>query len=98
MLSQAAYGRACDASESAQAALTNCIRERYNEEQLWSDKIRRASTWWTWGLMGLHFSSFLVRTRLCECLLSCVHPYDVCEAQQARSRPIPVLVCSGVMF
>ena len=30
------------------------------QEQLWSDKIRRAATWWTWGLMGLHFGSFLV--------------------------------------
>jgi hypothetical protein len=29
------------------------------QEQLWSDKIRRASTWWTWGLMGLHFASFM---------------------------------------
>lgn len=29
------------------------------QEQAWSDKIRRASTWWTWGLMGLHFASFV---------------------------------------
>jgi hypothetical protein len=29
------------------------------QEQLWSDNIRRASTWWTWGLMGLHFASFV---------------------------------------
>ncbi|KAJ3022947.1 sensitivity to high expression protein she9 [Thoreauomyces humboldtii] len=37
----------------------NEIRERYIEEQLYSDKIRRASTWWTWGLISLHFLLFL---------------------------------------
>lgn len=38
----------------------NGIRERYIEEQLYSDKIRRASTWWTWGLISLHFLLFIL--------------------------------------
>ena len=48
--------------------------------QLWGDKIRRASTWWTWGLMGLQITSFvavlsvleprrawLIRGQVCVC-------------------------------
>jgi hypothetical protein len=35
------------------------IRERYIEEQLYSDKIRQASTWWTWGLISAHLIMFL---------------------------------------
>jgi len=47
------------AVEAAQADLMVRIRERYTQEQLWSDKIRRAATWWTWGLMGLQACSFV---------------------------------------
>ncbi|KAJ3080862.1 sensitivity to high expression protein she9 [Quaeritorhiza haematococci] len=36
------------------------IRERYIEEQLYSDKIRRASTWWTWGLISIHLTIFIM--------------------------------------
>lgn len=36
------------------------ILKRYHEEQIWSDRIRRASTWGTWGLMGMNFLLFLV--------------------------------------
>ncbi|KAG2431966.1 hypothetical protein HYH02_013182 [Chlamydomonas schloesseri] len=56
---KAAYGSAAEGLESAHAALLRSIRERYAAETLWSDKIRRASTWWTAGLMGLHLASFL---------------------------------------
>ncbi|KAI1503698.1 hypothetical protein F5X99DRAFT_374204 [Biscogniauxia marginata] len=35
------------------------ILERYHEEQIWSDKIRRMSTWGTWGLMGVNILLFL---------------------------------------
>ncbi|TLD18044.1 hypothetical protein PspLS_10496 [Pyricularia sp. CBS 133598] len=42
------------------AALTNGIMRRYHEEQVWSDRIRRASTWGTWGLMGVNILLFLV--------------------------------------
>ncbi|KAK0391358.1 hypothetical protein NLU13_0859 [Sarocladium strictum] len=36
------------------------ILKRYHEEQIWSDRIRRASTWGTWGLMGMNVLLFLV--------------------------------------
>ncbi len=57
---QSAFGSAAEALESAHSEVLAAIRERYSAETLWSDKIRRASTWWTAGLMGLHLASFLV--------------------------------------
>jgi hypothetical protein len=33
---------------------------RYHEEQIWSDKIRRASTWGTFALMGINVLLFVV--------------------------------------
>ncbi|KAI1386235.1 Mdm33 family-domain-containing protein [Hypoxylon trugodes] len=36
------------------------ILSRYHEEQIWSDKIRRMSTWGTWGLMSVNVLLFLV--------------------------------------
>lgn len=41
-------------------ALNNGILKRYHEEQIWSDRIRRQSTWGTWGLMGVNVLLFLV--------------------------------------
>lgn len=35
------------------------ILKRYHEEQIWSDRIRRQSTWGTWGLMGVNVLLFL---------------------------------------
>ncbi|KAI0152251.1 Mdm33 family-domain-containing protein [Hypoxylon sp. NC0597] len=40
--------------------LNSSILSRYHEEQIWSDKIRRMSTWGTWGLMGVNVLLFLV--------------------------------------
>ncbi|KAI5289334.1 sensitivity to high expression protein she9, partial [Ascosphaera aggregata] len=40
-------------SEEASTTLSRTILARYHEEQIWSDKIRRMSTWGTWGLMGI---------------------------------------------
>ncbi|ERT03234.1 hypothetical protein HMPREF1624_01540 [Sporothrix schenckii ATCC 58251] len=42
------------------AALTSGILKRYHEEQVWSDRIRRQSTWGTWGLMGLNVILFII--------------------------------------
>ncbi|KAK4198235.1 Mdm33 family-domain-containing protein [Triangularia verruculosa] len=42
------------------AELNAGILRRYHEEQIWSDRIRRQSTWGTWGLMGVNFMLFLV--------------------------------------
>ena len=47
-------------AEEASARLSACILARYHEEQIWSDKIRRMSTWGTWGLMGVNILLFLV--------------------------------------
>ena len=47
-------------ADEAQAALARSILARYHEEQIWSDKIRRASTWGTWGLMGFNVLLFIV--------------------------------------
>ena len=47
-------------NEEAAAKLSASILARYHEEQIWSDKIRRMSTWGTWGLMGVNVLLFLV--------------------------------------
>lgn len=46
--------------DQAHQDLINAMRERYQEEQLWSDKIRRTSTFGTFGLMALNFLLFLI--------------------------------------
>lgn len=47
-------------AEAAAAKLSASILARYHEEQIWSDKIRRMSTWGTWGLMGVNVLLFLI--------------------------------------
>ncbi|OJK01518.1 hypothetical protein ASPACDRAFT_59208 [Aspergillus aculeatus ATCC 16872] len=47
-------------AEEAGAQLNKSILSRYHEEQVWSDKIRRMSTWGTWGLMGVNVLLFLI--------------------------------------
>jgi sensitive to high expression protein 9 len=46
--------------DQAHQDLINAMRERYQEEQLWSDKIRRTSTFGTFGLMFVNFLLFFV--------------------------------------
>ena len=46
--------------EQAASNLSSSILSRYHEEQIWSDKIRRMSTWGTWGLMGVNILLFFV--------------------------------------
>ncbi|KAM3086240.1 sensitivity to high expression protein she9 [Clarireedia jacksonii] len=60
---QEAAQRLADAEREAEVAagqLSSSILSRYHEEQIWSDKIRRMSTWGTWGLMGVNVLLFLV--------------------------------------
>jgi sensitive to high expression protein 9 len=57
---QEALGVAERDAEGAAARLSKNILARYHEEQIWSDKIRRMSTWGTWGLMGVNVLLFLV--------------------------------------
>ncbi|KAI8921544.1 Mdm33 family-domain-containing protein [Entophlyctis helioformis] len=57
---QASYKSATEIFEKNQVEFLSEIRERYVEEQMFSDKIRQASTWWTWGLISTHFVLFMV--------------------------------------
>lgn len=52
--------------DAVQLRLTQLILTRYHEEQIWSDKIRRASTWGTWILMGINIGVFVVATLIVE--------------------------------
>lgn len=52
--------------EAIQTRLTHSILTRYHEEQIWSDKIRRASTWGTWVIMGVNVMLFAVATFFVE--------------------------------
>ncbi|KAF3987565.1 hypothetical protein FT663_03884 [Candidozyma haemuli var. vulneris] len=54
------------AVDSVQNKLTQSILTRYHEEQIWSDKIRQASTWGTWIIMGVNVLLFTVATFLVE--------------------------------
>ncbi|ORY52398.1 hypothetical protein BCR33DRAFT_779711 [Rhizoclosmatium globosum] len=55
-----AYKNASDSYEVVHQDYLNQIRERYIDEQLYSDKIRSASTWWTVGLISVHLVIFLM--------------------------------------
>jgi sensitive to high expression protein 9 len=57
-----AIAAAENALEDARAQLERRERAQYHEEQIWSDTIRRNSTWVTFGLMGLNI--FLLLTSL----------------------------------
>lgn len=57
---QEALSKAEREAEEAAASLSKSILSRYHEEQVWSDKIRRMSTWGTWGLMGVNVLLFLI--------------------------------------
>ncbi|KAF9085735.1 sensitivity to high expression protein she9 [Mortierella sp. GBA35] len=46
--------------EEKSRRLMTIIMERYHEEQVWSDKIRAASTYGTWGLIGMNVMAFLI--------------------------------------
>lgn len=48
------------ALEAARSTLEKRERRQYHEEQVWSDTIRRNSTWVTFGLMGLNIVLLLV--------------------------------------
>ncbi|KAF9951554.1 sensitivity to high expression protein she9 [Mortierella alpina] len=57
---KAQYKQAESEVEERSRQLTTVITERYHEEQVWSDKIRAASTYGTWGLIGVNVMAFLV--------------------------------------
>ncbi|RMJ27447.1 hypothetical protein PHISP_01703 [Aspergillus sp. HF37] len=57
---QESFSAAEREAEEAAANLSKSILSRYHEEQIWSDKIRRMSTWGTWGLMGVNVLLFVI--------------------------------------
>ncbi|KAH8705433.1 Mdm33 family-domain-containing protein [Talaromyces proteolyticus] len=63
---QEALAKAEREVEEVSANLNRSILSRYHEEQIWSDKIRRMSTWGTWGLMGVNVLLFLIFQILVE--------------------------------
>jgi hypothetical protein len=54
------YKQAESDVEEKSRMLTRVIMERYHEEQVWSDKIRAASTYGTWGLVTVNVMAFLI--------------------------------------
>jgi sensitive to high expression protein 9 len=52
--------------DGIQLKLTQLILTRYHEEQIWSDKIRQASTWGTWIIMGFNLLLFIIATFFVE--------------------------------
>ncbi|KAK9465940.1 Mdm33 family-domain-containing protein [Lipomyces arxii] len=59
-LARERLNQAEQAADDTQDELGRSILARYHEEQIWSDKIRRASTWGTWILMGVNVFMFLI--------------------------------------
>ncbi|TKA66649.1 hypothetical protein B0A55_08053 [Friedmanniomyces simplex] len=52
--------------EGARSLLERLERKQYHEEQIWSDTIRRNSTWLTFGLMGVNFILLLAQILIFE--------------------------------
>ncbi|KAJ2077537.1 sensitivity to high expression protein she9 [Coemansia sp. RSA 988] len=46
--------------------LVSAIRERYHEEQVWSDKIRRASTYGTWAVLFMNIVALFMAQAIFE--------------------------------
>ncbi|KAI8801969.1 Mdm33 family-domain-containing protein [Cladochytrium replicatum] len=88
------YDNATDGFELAHVEYLSEIRERYIEEQLFSDKIRKASTWWTWGLIGIQITVFIVfnafleprrRRRFENELVEILHEQQVAQAGDQKA-------------
>ena len=52
--------------ESSRSLLERLERKQYHEEQIWSDTIRRNSTWVTFGLMGVNIVLLLAQIAIFE--------------------------------
>jgi sensitive to high expression protein 9 len=61
-----AVANAENALEDARAQLEKRERAQYHEEQIWSDTIRRNSTWVTFGLMGVNIFLLLLSLAVLE--------------------------------
>jgi sensitive to high expression protein 9 len=63
---KAAAARAEDEVERAFSTLMRAILNRYHEEQVWSDKIRSASTYGSLAVLGLNVVVFVLATMFVE--------------------------------
>jgi hypothetical protein len=63
---KAQYKESSEAFDRAHSDYLTEIRERYIDEQIYSDKIRRVSTWWTMGLISFHLILFVTIQTLVE--------------------------------
>lgn len=61
-----AVANAENALEEARSRLEKRERAQYHEEQIWSDTIRRNSTWVTFGLMGVNIFLLLLSLAILE--------------------------------
>ena len=58
--SAAALAEAESQLQMAQSTYINVLRKRYQEEQVWQDKWRVLSTYWTWILLGCNSAVFFL--------------------------------------
>lgn len=65
-LSKTDYDHAEGTLEDMQLRAGSLMGARYREEQLFSDRIRQASTWGTWVLMGINILLFILVTLVVE--------------------------------
>ena len=63
---KAQYKDSSEAFDRAHTDYLSEIRERYIDEQIYSDKIRRVSTWWTMGLISFHLILFVTIQTMVE--------------------------------
>lgn len=78
--------------DQAHHRLVGAMRERYQEEQLWSDKIRRASTFGTFGLMLINVVLFMgvqlvSEPRKRRQLVSQIENVVVGKLEESQSKP-----------
>ncbi|KAF1362802.1 hypothetical protein EJ07DRAFT_58156, partial [Lizonia empirigonia] len=90
-----------NALEEARSYLEKRERAQYHEEQIWSDTIRRNSTWVTFGLMGVNIFLLLLSLLILEPWRRRRMVREIkgaLEAQQvaAEATPTPALVTAYV--
>lgn len=82
--------------EDARALLERLERKQYHEEQIWSDTIRRNSTWVTIGLMGVNIFLLLAQIIFFEPYRRRKIVREVKEALDERSVPLSTTEQSAV--
>jgi len=80
--------------EDARSLLERLERKQYHEEQIWSDTIRRNSTWVTFGLMGFNVILLLAQILIFEPRRRrrIVHDVKLALDEKTVSAPLPEIV------